>query len=214
VADVACGTGYGADILLDTGSDGVLAVDLSAEALSGASRSPGKWLVRANALQLPLPDASFQALTSFETLEHVEQQEHLVSEFARILAQDGILVLSTPNADVTRPINGVPRNPFHVHEFVPVELHDLLSRHFSEVTMYGQHVHERFPRMPLLGPAEFDADWRATTWRAVHRMVPFGAKDRLARLRKNRGFYPSEFDYVFRERDLAHAHVLVAVCKR
>ena len=46
---------------------------------------------------LPLPTDSFDLVVCLEGIEHIEGQAALVTEFARILAPGGHLVLSTPN---------------------------------------------------------------------------------------------------------------------
>jgi SAM-dependent methyltransferase len=212
VVDVASGTGYGCEILLDTGADAALGIDLDASALRYAASRSRASFVEGDASRLPLRSHSVEALTSFETIEHVARANVVLDEFARVLRKGGLLVLSTPNALVTRPVAGRPRNPFHVHEFEPDELNGLLTARFSSVRLFGQHVHPRFPRMPLLAPRRAAEGWRDTAWRLRHATVPFAVNDRLARLRHNRGFYPGEFDYLFREGDVVGAHVLVAIC--
>ena len=46
---------------------------------------------------LPLPDASFDLVTSLEGIEHVENHFHTVRELSRVTRLGGHLVISTPN---------------------------------------------------------------------------------------------------------------------
>lgn len=46
---------------------------------------------------LPWPNASFDAILSFETIEHMENPYFFIREMRRVLKPDGILVLSMPN---------------------------------------------------------------------------------------------------------------------
>jgi len=46
---------------------------------------------------LPYPDASFDAVTATELIEHVEDPFKALREFSRVLKEEGLLVLSTPN---------------------------------------------------------------------------------------------------------------------
>jgi len=46
---------------------------------------------------LPLPDGTFDLVTSLEGIEHVENQFHLLRELSRVLKPGGHLILSTPN---------------------------------------------------------------------------------------------------------------------
>jgi hypothetical protein len=132
---------------------------------------------------------------------------------ARVCRAGGVVELSTPNAWITRPVGGVPRNPFHVHEYEPEELMVFLGRHFGDVEIFGQHVDPRYPVVPFW----YDSPGlprrpRPRLWGLLHRS-PFVVKDRLSRLRYNRSFYPGEYDYVFRSDGVRDAPVLVARCR-
>jgi len=100
VLDVACGEGYGAALLARDAAR-VTGVDVSPEAIAHARSvyagiSNARFEV-APCTQLPLADASVDVAVSFETIEHIEEQEPFVSELARVLRPSGLLVLSCPN---------------------------------------------------------------------------------------------------------------------
>jgi SAM-dependent methyltransferase len=137
VLDIACGTGYGGAILLGAGAQSVVGVDSSPEAVAEATRrqQPGFEAIRADGLDLPFEDGTFDVVVSFETLEHVEEAERFVAELRRVLADGGVLVLSTPNAVHTSQVGGAP-NPFHVREYEPAALGELLRGHAP----IGAHV--------------------------------------------------------------------------
>lgn len=44
-----------------------------------------------------IPDNSFDVVVMLEVIEHIVNAEHLITEVRRVLSQDGVLVLSTPN---------------------------------------------------------------------------------------------------------------------
>lgn len=102
VADIASGTGYGcAHHREQGGARDVVGVDIDPEAVEYARETygrPGVRFVCASGAATGLPDAAVDVVTSFETIEHFEQPESLVREFARILRPGGLLVVSTPNA--------------------------------------------------------------------------------------------------------------------
>ncbi len=50
----------------------------------------------ADAAALPLPDASVDTILCTEVLEHVPNPEKVISEFARVLRADGILICTAP----------------------------------------------------------------------------------------------------------------------
>jgi rhamnosyltransferase len=86
-----------------------------------------------------LPDASFDLVTCFEMIEHVDHatQQAAVANMARLLREDGVLVISTPNPEVTA-LYGV--NPYHIREMDQADLHDLLSAHFAHIDILRQYV--------------------------------------------------------------------------
>lgn len=47
--------------------------------------------------RMPFPDASFDAVLSIETLEHVEDESQTLREIHRVLEPGGLLILSVPN---------------------------------------------------------------------------------------------------------------------
>src|SRR5688572_18887091 len=101
VLDAACGEGYGSALLAAAGGQ-VLGVDVDPAAIAHAraryAGAPGLRFDVADATALDaLPDASFDLVCSFETLEHVEAQERLLDGLARVLAPGGLLLVSTPD---------------------------------------------------------------------------------------------------------------------
>lgn len=216
--DVACGTGYGQRILADAGAAVVLGIDLSWDALRDAAAAAidGSAVVQADALALPVKDASAGRIVSFETIEHLHDDESFIKELRRAVAPDGVLVLSTPNALHTMPVDGVPRNPFHVREYTPDELTTLLKRHFDHVELMGQVARPVFPmdpfRRPLGEVVDTERPMRRFWWQIKHR-APFRVKDRLSRLLHNRGFYPGQYDWLFLPERVHDAHVIVATCR-
>ena len=68
-----------------------------------------------------------RAVVSFETIEHIDDDDGFIAEAARVLKPDGILPISTPNKDVTSP-SGPPENEFHVREYLREEFEGLLRK--------------------------------------------------------------------------------------
>lgn len=50
-----------------------------------------------NATDLPFPDATFDAVTMFDVLEHVLDDQRAISEAWRLLKDGGVLLVSSPN---------------------------------------------------------------------------------------------------------------------
>ena len=143
VLDAACGEGYGSAMLAREATS-VLGVDIAHDAIAHAraryaDRGAKLRFERGDCTALDVPPASFDLLTSFETLEHVAAQEALIGGFARALAADGILIVSSPDKHSYSDISGF-RNEFHVRELYRDELLALLKPHFPFVHLYGQKL--------------------------------------------------------------------------
>ncbi len=137
VADVACGTGYGCRTMAEKGkSRSVHGFDICSDAVGYASRRYADEHVRfsvAPADRLPVPDSSFDLVTSFETIEHVANENEVVGEFARVLRIGGMLICSTPNQ---WPLSIAP---FHTREYDCDSFRELLAQHFEVTAMYNQN---------------------------------------------------------------------------
>jgi SAM-dependent methyltransferase len=142
VLDAACGEGYGSAILANRAID-VVGVDLSEEAIEHAGRRygerPNLSFRQADVTRLPFDDDAFDRVVSFETLEHLEAQERLLSEFRRVLRPDGILLLSSPDKAVYTDELGND-NAFHVRELYRDELDRLIAGHFPASKVLGQKL--------------------------------------------------------------------------
>jgi SAM-dependent methyltransferase len=139
VLDAGCGAGYGADWLAAHGAKAVVGVDCGEDAIAYARsryrRSNLEYHVR-EVTALGLPNRSCDVAVSFEVIEHLERQEVFVAEIARVLTENGLFLVSTPNRDVY--LKGQPPNPFHVREFDLREFSTLLGRSFHHVHVFGQ----------------------------------------------------------------------------
>lgn len=98
VLDVGCGEGHFAGALARAGAK-VLAIDVAAEPLRRAlDRHPDLdvRLVEPEA-PLPLEDSSFDMVWAGETIEHMADTSHGLSELRRVLRSGGMLAISTPD---------------------------------------------------------------------------------------------------------------------
>jgi SAM-dependent methyltransferase len=140
VLDVACGEGYGSALLARHAAR-VTGVDISPQAVEHARRAYATLgnvgFACAPCTRLPLGDASIDLAVSFETLEHIAEQERFLDELARVLAPEGVLILSCPNKLEYSDKRGFA-NEFHVKELYREGLEALLAARFPVAEWYGQ----------------------------------------------------------------------------
>jgi len=139
VLDVASGEGYGTALLAQVARSAV-GVEIAPEAVDHANnayRANNLSFVVGDARSLPGPDATFDVVTSFETIEHFAEQRRFLSEIRRVLRPGGLLIVSTPDRDNYSPAES-PANPFHVRELAREEFDALLRSYFAEVSVLLQ----------------------------------------------------------------------------
>jgi ubiquinone/menaquinone biosynthesis C-methylase UbiE len=208
VLDVASGAGFGLAMLSEAGYRTV-GVDYDLPSLTQArSVAASARLVNGDATRLSFGDAVFDAVLSFETLEHVPDARAMVRELRRVLRPGGRLILSTPNRAFGPP-SLHENNPFHVQEFTAPELRTLLEVSFETVQLYGQRPSADYRYVPFL-MVERHLEPSAVAWKLQARL-PYALRNRLALALSGRPFYPAETDYRFLLNDWGAAHALLAV---
>jgi len=135
VLDAPCGSGYGTKFLALKGAE-VYGVDINEGAIGHAkeffSDELGHFYVGdiENMRNIFNEDKFFDAVVSFEGIEHLKNPDSFLSEAERLLKPDGIFMISTP-----RKPHG---SPFHIKEYSLDEFKDLLSGRFAIKEIYGQ----------------------------------------------------------------------------
>jgi SAM-dependent methyltransferase len=219
VLDIACGTGFGMRIISESGAKEIFATDMSIDALmtSRGVRPVNAFLFRSDGTQLPFEDGTFDVVTSFETVEHIPNYKDFVADLRRVLKDDGVMIMSTPNAHYTRPVDGKPINPFHIYEFTPEEFRALLEPQFSNVELYGQRVSDDyricpFWELPDMLPQDPLSRIKIAAWKLQVRL-PESLRETISGIVKGRPFFPGENDFVFSPSELKAGYVQVAVCR-
>ena len=133
ILDVGCGQGFESARFLGAGRE-VVGVDYSSDAVATAASHYGPHGLRVaqmDAFELGFGPSSFDAACSSHLIEHFTDPEPHVSELARVLRDDGLACVLTPN----RPADF--ENPFHLHLFDRDALRAMLERHFGDVWLGG-----------------------------------------------------------------------------
>lgn len=142
VLDAACGEGYGSNILAAVAKK-VTGIDIDEGAVNRARQTYGSrenlHYEQGSIKSLDIEDHSIDVVVSFETIEHVDEviQEKFLDEIYRVLKEDGILIMSTPNKKIYSDLHNY-NNPFHTKEFYYNEFITFLNRHFQYVQLFNQ----------------------------------------------------------------------------
>ena len=196
VADLACGEGYGSDLLTERAAE-VIGVDANPEAYEHARaryRRPNLSFRRELVEEF---DQQVDAVVFLQTIEHIHEPDRLLARIAEIAS---VAYISTPNRLTLAPPGAEKSdNPWHLREYDPAEYRQLLEPHFERVDILGLH-HARKLRAHELAIR--------LGWDRVH-----------PALRLTKPFYGlfipaiSAGDFSLRAGDLDRALDLVAICR-
>jgi SAM-dependent methyltransferase len=200
VADLACGEGYGSDLLAGSAA-AVVGIDANPEAHEHARaryRRQGLRFERGLVEDFEGGGGgqSFDAIVFLQTIEHMADPAALLAGFARAAPR---AYVSTPNRLTLAP-QGAEKsdNPWHLREYTAAEYRELLEPHFSRVELLGL-FHARKLRLHELAIR--------VGWDRVH-----------PALRVTKPFYDrfvpaiAASDFTLRAADLDRALDFVAIC--
>ena len=128
VLDLGCGLAYGTALMAGHANE-ITGVDYDETTIennkSNYSNISNLTFIRSSVPPLPFAENSFDVVTMFQFIEHLRDRKKLLEECKRVLKQNGMLILTTPNA-----IKSFARNPFHVHEYTFDEMKNELGNIF------------------------------------------------------------------------------------
>ncbi|WP_372788851.1 class I SAM-dependent methyltransferase [Paraconexibacter sp.] len=207
VVDMACGEGYGTDVLGRTAAS-VVGVDANPEAHEHARLKYTRPGVRFARDLVETFDEPCDAVVFLQTIEHVQDPDAILERFRSLVTADaepgrpGVAYVSTPNLLTLAPPGAEKsENPWHVKEYRAQEFRELCEAHFEHVEILGL-FHAR-----KLAVHAFAID--RLRWDDVHKG-----------LRITKPFYDwftpaiTESDFVLSaDRDLDEALDFLAVCR-
>jgi SAM-dependent methyltransferase len=141
VLDIACGEGYGSDLMAQVAQT-VIGVDLDEATILLAQKRylrPNLSFKKGSATAIPIDDHSIDVVVTFETVEHLSDQDAFWSEIKRVLREDGLAVISSPNRDIYNQ-QRCGENPFHHRELTQQELLQELSKRFAHHQLFSQSI--------------------------------------------------------------------------
>jgi SAM-dependent methyltransferase len=138
VIDMACGEGYGSDVLAQSAAS-VVGVDANPQAHEHARLRYRRANLRFAHDLIEAFAEPAESVVFLQTIEHLKDPGAALDHFAALVADaHGAVFVSTPNVLTLAP-RGQQRsgNPWHVHEYRSQEFERLCRAHFGEVRIFG-----------------------------------------------------------------------------
>lgn len=146
VLDVACGVGYGSSLLNRANTYKGVDLDMGAieKAVKKYEKTKSIKFILGNAWKIDefLGKEQFDAIVSFETIEHFREYDRFLDVVFKALKPGGIFIVSTPNREITnagKTFFDPPKWEHHAQEWTESEFKDLLKNHHFEILgVWGQ----------------------------------------------------------------------------
>lgn len=138
VLDIACGEGYGTN-LLSNGAKHITGIDIDIISINHAKskyKSKNITFLQGCLTKIPIANESIDVIISFESIEHIIDQEKALSEFKRILKKDGQLIISSPSKEIYQTRD--PYNKYHLKELTDNEFSSLIESYFKYIYRFRQ----------------------------------------------------------------------------
>ncbi len=137
VIDMACGEGYGSDVLAGMAAE-VVGVDANPEAHEHARLRYRRENLRFERDLVETYASPADAVVFLQTIEHLQDPVSVLEHFRSLIGSEGRVFVSTPNVLTLAPA-GAPRsdNPWHVHEYRASEFEQLCRGRFCSVRLFG-----------------------------------------------------------------------------
>jgi ubiquinone/menaquinone biosynthesis C-methylase UbiE len=132
VLDIASGEGYGSYLMAKKAKN-VVGVDIDFSTVKLAKkkyiRNNLEYLEGSTSF-IPLEDNSVDAVISFETIEHHDEHDKMMTEIKRVLKPDGFLLISSPDKEFYSDLPNTV-NPYHIKELYSNDFINLINNYFK-----------------------------------------------------------------------------------
>jgi SAM-dependent methyltransferase len=137
VVDMACGEGYGSDLLAGSAAS-VVGVDANPEAHEHARLRYVRPNLRFERDLVESFSEPCDAVVFLQTIEHVRDPGAILEHFNSMMGEGGVAFVSTPNLLTLAPPGAEKsENPWHVKEYRAEEFRQLCEAHFGRVELLG-----------------------------------------------------------------------------
>ncbi|MFH0738945.1 MAG: class I SAM-dependent methyltransferase [Candidatus Omnitrophota bacterium] len=139
VIDFGCGGGYGTEYLSRFTRNEVVGFDLDVDTIN----QNREFFKNINNLTFVSDEAKlrrYDVVVFFQVIEHLKRESIplCLEKLKNLLNDSGTIYLATVNKNISSYELKKPILPFHIYEFNPRELSDLLSKYLHGVKCYGQ----------------------------------------------------------------------------
>ena len=133
VLEVGSGEGYGIEELSKY-ADHYIAVDKYKTNIAENLYKKNK--ISFHQIDVPpltnINDESIDFVLTFQVIEHIQNDLDFLKEIYRVMKPGAKLILTTPNKKMS-----LSRNPWHIREYTPKEMSNILERVFSNYELKG-----------------------------------------------------------------------------
>ena len=139
VLEVGSGEGYGTS-LLSKKVKKIIGLDVDKKIVIHSSEKYGSEnciFKDYNGYKLPFNKKTFDAVVSFQVIEHIQDDKNYVSEIFRVLKKSGIFILTTPNRKYRLKDGQKPWNRLHIREYNAKTFETILKSKFQNVKVLG-----------------------------------------------------------------------------
>ena len=139
VLEVGCGEGRGVELIAPK-ADSFTGIDKIEQVIENlkASYPAGDFRQMVIPPFSGLADEQYDAVISFQVIEHIKKDEEYLKEIYRVLKPGGKALITTPNIKMS-----LSRNPWHIREYTAQELTLLAKKVFHKVKMLGVAGNEK-----------------------------------------------------------------------
>ncbi|OEU68395.1 MAG: hypothetical protein BBJ57_02195 [Desulfobacterales bacterium PC51MH44] len=131
VADIGCGTGFGTHLFARNAKVDGYEIDETARDFAQRAFSNGKVrFFEGDIIEISKMGFRYDFVTMIDVIEHISNHVAAIKSCKRLLDKNGTFICSTPNR-----LSRYRKSKYHVREYSPVELLQLLESVFDEVSL-------------------------------------------------------------------------------